>query len=205
MKTIAERKFDTIIQDCFHTVLKPLEFKKKGNNFYRQLPDLGQIINVQKSTFNSKERISFTINTGIFIPEYWLTYYTYHDGKVPEYPTEPVCAIRQRIGDLKYNKDKWFDIETGTDVNELKEEMLDNILNYIMPYFERTKTKEGVCNLLQDESIILDKFTRLIVFGEYGYYEKAQAEFYKLNRDKFVLNNLKSSLAEYKNKYKLNE
>ena len=64
MKTITEQNFDVIIKDCFQAILKPLGFKKKGNNFYRQLQDLGQIINIQKSSFYSKDHILFTINIG---------------------------------------------------------------------------------------------------------------------------------------------
>ncbi|HEV7349853.1 DUF4304 domain-containing protein [Telluribacter sp.] len=203
MKTVAEQKFDTIIKDCFQTFLKPLEFKKKGNNFYRQLADIGQIVNIQKSSFYSKEHISFTINTGLFIPEYWLTYYTYHKGEIPNYPTEPDCAIRQRIGKLKYNIDKWFDIEAATEISELKQEMTDNVVNYIIPYFESNKTKVDVVRILQDDNLNLQNFTRLIVFGEYQHFDKAQAEYNKLKQDKYIVNNMKSSLEEYRDKYKL--
>jgi hypothetical protein len=205
MKTHAEQKFDAIIKDCFLKPLKPLGFKKKGNNFYRQLAELGQIINVQKSQFNSKENITFTINTGLFIPEYWLIYYNYHDGNIPDYPTEPVCAIRQRIGKLKYNIDKWFDIDRNTNISELEKEMNDNVMNYILPYFERSKTKNDVIQLLQDKNVILEKFTKLIIFGEYQELDKAQAEYDKLKQDKYNFNNFKSTLIEYKNKYNLKD
>jgi len=203
MKTFTEQNFDTIIKDCFQAILKPLGFKKKGNNFYRQLQDLGQIINVQKSSFYSKDHISFTINTGLFIPEYWLTFYTYHNGIIPDYPTESICAIRQRIGRLKYNIDKWFDIDTSTDLAALKTETIDNILNYIVPYFEKAKTKADVIQLLQDENTPLDKFGRLIILGEYNQIEKAQAEYNRLKQDKYTFTNMKSTLFEYRDKYKL--
>ena len=205
MKTITEQNFDIIIKDCFQTVLKPLGFKKKGNNFYRKLQDLGQIINVQKSSFYSKEHIKFTINTGLFIPEYWLTFYTYHKGEIPDYPTEPICAIRQRIGNLKYNTDKWFDIDLSTNIAELKSETTDNILNYIVPYFEKAKTKADVIQLLQDENISLDKFARLIILGEYNQIEKAQLEYDKLKQDKYTFTYMKSTLFEYRDKYKLTD
>lgn len=187
MKTVAEQIFDTIIRDCFQAVLKPLGFKKKGNNFYRHLPDIGQIVNIQKSSFYSKEHISFTINTGLFIPEYWLTYYTYHNGKIPDYPTEAICAIRQRIGKLKYNIDKWFVIAVNTDIGELKKEMTENVVCYIIPYFERHKTKNDILQILQDDKVNLDNFTRLIIFGEYKHFDKAQLEYNSLNRTSIYL------------------
>jgi hypothetical protein len=65
MKTISEIKFDKVIKDGFHEILKSLGFKKKANNFYLKLDTIGQIINVQKSAFGNKDCISFTINTGI--------------------------------------------------------------------------------------------------------------------------------------------
>ncbi|WP_416171449.1 DUF4304 domain-containing protein [Algoriphagus boritolerans] len=48
MKTGTEIKFNKVIKDGFHDVLKPLGFKKKANNFYLQRQELGQIINIQK-------------------------------------------------------------------------------------------------------------------------------------------------------------
>ncbi|MFP5042910.1 DUF4304 domain-containing protein [Parasediminibacterium sp. JCM 36343] len=205
MKTVTEQNFDIIIKDCFQPILKPLGFKKKGNNFYRQLPDLGQIVNVQKSSYFSKEHISFTINTGLFIPEYWLTFYTYHNGEIPTYPTEPDCAIRQRIGKLKYNIDKWFDIEPTSNINDLKTEATDNVLNYIAPYFERNKSKEDVLKLLQDTTVNLDNFVRIIIFGEYKEIAKAQVEYEKLKQNKYIFANMKSTLFEYRDKYKLTD
>lgn len=205
MKTVTEQNFAVIIKDCFQIILKPLGFKKKGNNFYRQLEDLGQIINVQKSSLYSKDHISFTINTGLFIPEYWLTFFTYHNGEIPDYPTESICAIRQRIGKLKYNIDKWFDIDSNTHIAELKRETTDNVLNYILPYFERNKTKTDVLQLLQSQNINLDKFTRLIILGEYNQFEKAQMEYDNLKQDKYTFTHMKSSLFEYRDKYNLTD
>ena len=37
MKTSTEVKFDNIIKQGFHEILKPKGFKKKGNNFYLKL------------------------------------------------------------------------------------------------------------------------------------------------------------------------
>ena len=206
MKSEIEQEFETIIKNCFQTVLKPLGFKKKGNNFYRKLQDLGQIVNVQKSKFNSKEHISFTINTGLFIPEFWLIFYNYQGKSVPDYPTEPECAIRQRIGKLKYNNlDKWFEIDNNSDFSKLNHELNDSVVNFIIPYFEKTKTKNNIIQLLQDKSVGLEKFTRLVIFGEYNELIKAQQEYENLKQDKYVFNNHKSTLKEYKEKYNLKD
>lgn len=48
MKTVTQEKFEKIIKQGFQEILKSLGFKKKTNNFYLQLEELGQIINIQK-------------------------------------------------------------------------------------------------------------------------------------------------------------
>jgi len=205
MKTIAEQYFDLIIKDCFQATLKPLGFKKKGNNFYRQLADLGQIINVQKSAYYSKDHIKFTINIGLFIPEYWLVHFNYHDGIVPDFPTEPVCAIRIRIGKLRYGIDKWFDVNQFTDILELKNETIENLEHYIIPYFERSKTKADIVKLLDDETTPLTHFLKLIILGEYKEFERAQEEYNRLRQDSYVSRNMNSVLLEYRDKYRLTD
>ena len=47
MKTDTQIKFDTIIKEGFTPLLKPLSFKKKALNYYRQLSEVGHIINIQ--------------------------------------------------------------------------------------------------------------------------------------------------------------
>lgn len=54
MKTVVELKFDAMVKEAFHHTLKPLGFKRKGNNFYIKVNDVGKIINLQKSTLYSK-------------------------------------------------------------------------------------------------------------------------------------------------------
>jgi hypothetical protein len=79
MKTVSEEKFDSLTKEC-HLILKPIGFNKKGNNFFLKRKGFGQHINFQKSRFGTKDNISFTINTGIFLPEYWRTF-DYNRGK----------------------------------------------------------------------------------------------------------------------------
>ena len=203
MKTPAEIKFDKIIKDGIHQQLKPLGFKKKGNNFYLQLPDLGQILNIQKSSLYSKDHIKFTINTGLFIPEYWLTYYTYHNGEIPAFPREPVCAIRQRIGMLKYKYDKWFEIDSDTDIESMVAEMIDNIKNFILPYFNTAQTKTDILQILENKTLPTNPFARLIIYGEYKQFDKAQTEYEILINDQNTSENFQSALHKYKKRYGL--
>ena len=184
MKTATEIKFDKLIKEGFHEILKPLGFKKKANNFYLQRQDLGQIINIQKNSWYSKDHIHFTINTGLFLPEHWLGL-NYNQGKgIPLFPTEPECLIRNRIGELKGQHDTWYDIEEKTDENKLIIEMQLNLEKYILPYFDRTKTKEAFLNILDSEKLILAPLGKLIVYAELKQFDKAKKEYLTILKEK---------------------
>lgn len=120
------------------------------------------------------------------------------------YPTESQCAIRQRIGWLKYKHDKWFEVNETTEADALVAETKDNVLNYILPYFETAKTKKDVLQLLDKKQLSMSHiFAKLIIYGEYQEFDKAQKEYSSLLNDKYIVANLKSSLDEYKVKYGL--
>jgi hypothetical protein len=202
MKTIPEIKFDRIIKEGFQELLKPLGFKKKANNFYLKLDSIGQIINVQKSAYGTKDNISFTINTGIFVPEYWLAYYNFSDKGLPDYPTEPQCLIRKRIGPLRNQHDTWYDITESTDELELIAEMRRNLTNFILPYFNRLNSTEKMLQELDKEDMMMTPLGKLIVFGELKQFDKAKREYEKLLREKTNPHFL-GTVKEYAQKYGL--
>lgn len=202
MKTLTESKFDQIIKNGFHDILKPKGFKKKAHNFYLRRQEIGQIVNIQKNSFYSKDRISFTINTGIFVPEYWAGLY-YNIGKeLPIFPTEPECLIRQRIGKLRNQNDTWYDVDEETDENEVIIEMRINLENYILPYFERTKTKDGFLEMLDKNELPLNQLGKLVVYGELNQILKAKLEYDKLLKES-TNNHFIKTVQEYGRKYGL--
>lgn len=201
MKTVTQEKFEKIIKQGFQEILKSLGFKKKTNNFYLQLEELGQIINIQKSKWSTKDDISFTINTGIFLPEYWSVFYNYQHVEIPKFPTEPVCLIRKRIGELRYKKDTWYELNEQTDENSLIEEIQSNIHFFILPYFEKLNTKQKL--LLEIENLIVSpSLSKMIVFGELNQFEKANKEFHQL-LSKESNQHFLEKVRNYANKYEL--
>lgn len=203
MKTDTEQKFDSIIKLSFHNKLKPLGFKKKGNNFYLKKDHLGLIINIQKSAYYSKQKIHFTINIGVFIPEYYHAYYNYHENTPPEYPIEPDCAIRARIGDLKNQNDIWFDIDERTDSSILISEMDLNLEHWILPYFNNFESKNSFVKWLDSTDCRTHPLTKLIIFAEYGLYDKAKDEYDRLMSEKFRNPYYRQNVIDYGLKYKL--
>jgi len=203
MKSIAEAKFEKVVKDGFHATLKPLGFKKRGNNFYKQGHGIGHIINLQKSTYYSKDHIHFTINTAVFLPEYWAVFYNYFGKPVPDYPTEPECILRQRIGELRNENDKWFDITSETDEDQMIQEMKTNLDQYILPHFGSVLSKDMLVDVLDLGTTRVNPFDKLIVFGELGHKDRAKKEFEKIVADTTRNPNFLETVKVYGKKYGL--
>jgi hypothetical protein len=203
MKTPTELKFDQILKQGFHETLKSAGFKRKANNFYRQLPQLGQIINIQKSQWGSKNEISFTINTGIFVPEYWRGW-TYNAGKdVPAFPIEISCLIRKRIGRLRHQNDTWYDVNERSEENVLVQQMKENVHQYILPYFETIKCTEDVLAIIKQYDPQEDVLGRLILYGELKMHEEAKAEYQRLIAKTKWNPSFPQAIKDYTQKYDL--
>ena len=200
MKTDSQIKFDTIIKEGFTPLLKPLSFKKKALNYYRQLTEVGHIINIQISSYGDRDNIRFRINIGIFEPKFWLGYYDFkHTGQVPEYPIEPVCIIRKTINKLGGRNDLWYEVDENTNEQELIKRVQEDIQQYILLFF---KQYDSVEKIFYSAHSIFPSFGALVFYGEHGYIEKAQKEYNELLKD---INPLaERTLKGYAKKYGLN-
>jgi hypothetical protein len=142
MLTAAELKYNALVKEVFQAILKPLGYKKKGNNFYLQGEHIGKLISLQKSSLYAKDHIRFTINIGLFSGLLWDAYYTYPNKRLPSYPTIGECAIRKRIGGLLRTADSWFEFTAATDLDALLQQQQSMLTHYILPYLN-TITTEG--------------------------------------------------------------
>jgi hypothetical protein len=203
LKTATETKFEILITEVFTPVLKPLGYRKKANNFYKSLNGIGKIINIQKNKYSSKDHISFTINTGIFSPEYWNVTYNYFNKPIPNYPTEPDCILRRRIGNLLNTGDIWYEINAETDIGALKTEQSRNLLTVILPYFESINSNEDILNELdKGTALTVAPITKLILLGELNMLEEAQFEYRKLLEETHN-SHFQSTIKEFGRKYHL--
>ncbi|MCS4224675.1 DUF4304 domain-containing protein [Sphingobacterium sp. BIGb0165] len=197
MKTENQEKFDRIIKESFIEILKPLGFKKKANNFYLPLEKIGHIINIQKSSYSTKDDIRFTINVGIFSPEYWLAHFNYNNNDIPAFPTEPECLIRKRIGFMRGLSDTWYTVTTTTDVEELVAEMKYNISGFILPFLEKLNTEQKLINELEtSEQTLLNTAAKMTFFAELKLLDKARAEYRKILKERYNPQQM-ASLKEY--------
>lgn len=129
-KTSAQLFFDEIVKEV-HQKLKPLGFKKKALNFFREEHGLFQLINIQKSVYNGANAIRFTLNicANTQQPDNEWSIHAY--------------AIRERIGHLSVQQgDYWYDLDGEiVDIVQRKQRFLDeksqllaDIENLVLPF-----------------------------------------------------------------------
>jgi hypothetical protein len=204
MKTVTEDKFDKLVKS-YQLTLKPLGFKKRGNNFYLQKAGFGQHINFQKSPWYSKEHINFTINTGVFLPEFWSAL-DYNFGKaVPEFPSETQCILRQRIGRLRNENDTWYDVKEDTDLEKLTETLLRDLNESILPHFNAMTSKDKLKDLVNRQTFSgIPPYEKMIALGELGDIKNAQIEYTKLKKELNWNIEFLGTVDNYAKKYGLN-
>lgn len=141
-KTPAQLFFDEIIKEI-HTLLKPLGFKKKALNFYRLKDGFHQLINIQKSAYNSANEISFTMEICVGIAK---------EGDSP-LPTKFDLTIRERIGEIKEGYDIWYELNGYADIfrrkqafEQTKQAVLNDIKTAALPFFDKMNNAEAIEN-----------------------------------------------------------
>lgn len=141
------QQFDEVLKEVITPQLKSLGFKKSGNNFYRDLGDIGQCFNVQQSRWNTADAKTFCFNLGLIHKEIYkdLGYVDF-----PQFPKEYDCPVRCRSGLLKFGKDDWYELSSQTDFETLKATIAYDFVTYIKPFFLQYAVLDHWYTLIQE-------------------------------------------------------
>jgi len=144
-----EKYFNELVSHIF-SYFKPLGYKKKGNNFryYNKEEKWGKMINFQKSQWNTKLHITFTVNIGLYLEdwenEYNEKFLSNTKSVADSFPIH-LCTAQRRIGRISdYDFDKWFEIYDLVDYEKLKATLDRDFVEFIIPFLDKIKTKEDV-------------------------------------------------------------
>lgn len=115
-------------------------FKRKGSSFYIKRDCNVGILNVQKSRWNTKEQISFTINVGIFCNRIAQ----FVDGVENDHPCVWDCHLKQRIGFLMPDKkDMWWSL-TSEEAPGLREQVASLVSDIAIPYVQNHMSDDAL-------------------------------------------------------------
>jgi hypothetical protein len=96
--------------------------------------------------------------------------------EVPDYPTEPVCVIRRRIGQLLNQNDTWYELTENTNLKKVMLVQESNIENVILPYFDIFKSNEDLLDYILKNENYSSSFAKLILLAEFGRITEAKIE-----------------------------
>lgn len=134
-RTVKEKQ--SYVFDEIKYFLQEKGFRKRGYNFFKKNGEIGYCVNIQNDKCNNNDQVKFTLNAGIFTDDFWLEHLDFkHTGVIPTFPRECDCAIRKRVGELlpEY-EDKWYSITNKTDVDKLWDDLEQDLIGYVVPFF----------------------------------------------------------------------
>lgn len=184
-KTIVQSKFDQMAKAAFWNALRPRGFKREAYNFLRQADGFAQVLNLQRYVPGEPGNVHFTINVGLFFPEYKKA--KRPNQELSRFPKADDCALRFRIGELMNVGDIWFDIDAKTDEGALVKKMSDLLDDHILPFFDKYSRKQTILDALPKLSLqkaprgmILRPGVALILLAQNGRTKEAKLEYERM-------------------------
>ena len=122
--------------------LRPLGFKKRGALFVRIANDVSTMVQFQRSTTNTRDRLTFTVNLGIAVGA--LLYPGQELSKMREWDGH----LRMRLGELLPDRaDKWWTLDGSQEPQAVANEVARAIAEIAVPYFDAHGTADAMQSL----------------------------------------------------------
>lgn len=169
-----------LINETIAPLLKGLGFKKSGNNFYREVGEVGQCVNLQLSRWNSAESKEFTINIGLL---HKGIFNTFLNKEFPKFPKEYDGLISMRLSYLKVERDVWYELNLSQDFESIVNQINDDLLDYLIPFLTKYEQFEKWIDFTTSKNAIIigdmPKFYILIELGKLNEAKNLLKELYK--------------------------
>ena len=139
--------YDEMIRDGIAPALRAVGFRKIRNRFARRVSTSWQIIDFQASQFGSLDEVRFTVNLAV---AYFSAGGTAISKPSPDKPPpEHKADVRLRIGSLTPGQqDLWWDVQRGTDVPALAQEVSMLLTSKGLPWLESRGTIDRLVSLV---------------------------------------------------------
>jgi len=149
----------SLIKTYLVTLLKEHGFKKSNITWNRNSVEVTHVINTQKSRFNEKYYIRFTLNVGMWMQPVWSIY---HNLEIPKFISINNCFPDFRLGELLYDfskvRDKWWLITNVDDVKVVGEELYNALAQKCIPFLDQFKLMSDVKTFVDKNKVSLCMF-----------------------------------------------
>lgn len=142
-----KQHFDNILKLTIAPALKEMGFKKKGQHFSRQVNDIYQCFNIQKSKWNSyNESLSFTFNIGFYSE--LLNKILRGSGAQTDFPNTTDCFIQGRLGSISHSRDHWYELSNRIKFESVNAAVKSDIENYLNIFFNKYNSLDNLKGLV---------------------------------------------------------
>jgi hypothetical protein len=145
MSSDASVAFRMWLSSFVRPVLRKRGFTRKGSTFHLRAAEGWGVVDFQKSQFGSSGQVRFTVNLGVTLDRLSVARGDDPDRK----PAEHRCAWRCRLGTiLERGDDRWWTVDTGTDLRALAAEVLPPIVDRGLPLIDERLSPSGFLEAL---------------------------------------------------------
>lgn len=146
--------FDEICNEIILPFFKDLGFNRKTLHFAKQINNITQCFNVQKSQWNSyNNSISFTFNFGFYNSD--ISSIVKDSELKLDFPKTYDCFIQNRIGVFSHNCNHWYSVSKIINIKKTKEQIKLDLEKVLKPIFENYTSLEKLKYFLEkDEKYI---------------------------------------------------
>jgi len=170
-------KMQNVLKEVVKEIIAPLfkveGFMKQGNNFAHVCSGFSATMNIQSSKWNTQDEVEFFFNTGIYIEKLLGTVNLYPK---PSFPMEIDSVLRIRGTELTKN-DNWYRLTIDTNVEQLKQMIMKDITEYILPHLRQFESIIDVIKLMESrekDGIYENPHYLTVLYFSIGDMEKAQ-------------------------------
>jgi len=119
-------------------------FKRFGQRFGRETPEVWQTIGVQKSRWNDAEEKRLTINFGV-APKAVLRF---RKELATTPPPDYTCSIRGRMSSLEpATSDKWWNVTDEKTAATVAHEIVSVFNSKLIPFMDQTQSEKEILDL----------------------------------------------------------
>jgi hypothetical protein len=140
MTESAPGRFSKWLSTTIRPALREHGFTKTASNFHKRGQAGWGEVNFQKSQFGSRLETRFTINLGVSLDRLTAARGGDPGMRPPEHEWQWRSRIAAAVGDPN---DRWWDLDLGTDLGSLSDEILPLLIDRGLPLIEQRLTEDG--------------------------------------------------------------
>jgi hypothetical protein len=173
-----EIEFKELVKSIISPRLKLLGYKKSNLNFNRHLDNLIHCIKIQKSQWNHKDLISFTVNYGLFNDTIYKVSLNKQD--LPKFINDNDCFAWGRTGHLIYGNDYWYELSLEKEFDLVAGQVSNDFDDKLLPLMNQFDSIESLVDLIRlnadkrPNGLIIDIDSIAIYELEFGDFNKGK-------------------------------